>query len=158
LQLRLHSRYNRDQILAVLRFHDFNRKSSNREGVALNKSLNTEALFITLKKSEKEYSPSTLYDDYAISQDLLHWQSQNWAAPENASGQAYIHQKASGRNILIFVREQNEDEYKNTLAYVFLGKADFVKSTGAKPMNVEWRLQEPMSAFIWKESGELAVG
>jgi superfamily II DNA or RNA helicase len=158
LPLRLHSRYNRDQILAGLGFHSFKKKSSNREGVAFNKSLNTEALFITLKKSEKEYSPTTLYDDYAISEDLFHWQSQNRAAPENASGQAYIQQKASGRNILIFVREQNEDEYKNTMSYVFLGKADFVKSTGAKPMNIEWKLQEPMPAYIWRESGKLAVG
>ena len=158
LPLRLHSRYNRDQILAGLGFHSFKKKSSNREGVAFNKSLNTEALFVTLKKSEKEYSPTTLYDDYAISEDLFHWQSQNRAAPENASGQAYIQQKASGRNILIFVREQNADEFTNTMSYVFLGKADFVKSTGAKPMNIEWKLQEPMPAYIWRESGKLAVG
>jgi hypothetical protein len=99
-----------------------------------------------------------LYDDYAISEDLFHWQSQNQAAPENTLGKAYIQQKISKRNILIFVREQNKDEYKNALSYVFLGKADFVKSTGAKPMNVEWKLQEAMPAFIWKESGKLAVG
>jgi superfamily II DNA or RNA helicase len=158
LPLRLHSRYNRDQILAGLRFHKFDKKSSNREGMALNKSLNTEALFITLKKSEKEYSPTTLYDDYAISENLFHWQTQNRAAPENASGKAYINQKTLGRNILIFVREQNEDEYKNTLSYVFLGKADFVKYSGSKPMNVEWKLQMAMPAYIWKESGKLAVG
>jgi superfamily II DNA or RNA helicase len=158
LPLRLHSRYNRDQILAGLRFHKFSERSSNREGIALNKSLNTEALFVTLKKSEKEYSPTTLYDDYAISEDLFHWQSQNRASPENASGLAYIKQQMTGRKILIFVREQNEDEYRNTLSYVFLGEADFMKSTGAKPMNVEWKLQEPMPAYIWKESGKLAVG
>ncbi len=158
LPLRLHSRYNRDQILSGLRFHEFTKKSSNREGIALNKSLNTEALFVTLKKSEKEYSPTTLYDDYAISEDLFHWQSQNRASPENASGLAYIKQQMTGRKILIFVREQNEDEYGNTLSYVFLGEADFMKSTGAKPMNVEWKLQEPMPAYIWKESGKLAVG
>jgi superfamily II DNA or RNA helicase len=144
MPLRIHSRYNRDQILAAFQFHRFNKKSSNREGVALNKELNTEVLFITLKKSEKEYSPTTLYDDYAISDILFHWQSQNRASPENASGQAYISQHLLGRNILIFVREQNEDEYKNT--------------SGEKPMNVEWKLQEPMPAYIWKESGKLAIG
>ncbi|MET3115344.1 superfamily II DNA or RNA helicase [Pedobacter sp. CG_S7] len=158
MPLRMHSRYNRDEILAALQFHRFDKKSSNREGIALNKELNTEALFVTLKKSEKEYSPTTLYDDYAISESLFHWQSQNRASPENASGQAYISQHILGRNILIFVREQNEDEYGNTMSYVFLGKADFMKTSGEKPMNVEWKLQEPMPAYIWKESGKLAVG
>jgi len=158
MPLRIHSRYNRDEILAALGFHQFDKKSSNREGVALNKTLNTEALFVTLKKSEKEYSPTTLYDDYAISESLFHWQSQNRASPDNASGQAYISQHVLGRNILIFVREQNEDEFGNTMSYVFLGKADFVKTSGEKPMNVEWKLQEPMPAYLWKESGKLAVG
>jgi hypothetical protein len=45
-----------------------------------------------------------------------------------------------------------------TISYVFLGKADFMKTSGEKPMNVEWKLQEPMPAYIWKESGKLAVG
>ena len=72
MPLKIHSRYNRDEILVALRIHQFDKKSSNREGVAVNKQLNTEALFVTLKKSDKDYSPTTLYDDYAISEDLFH--------------------------------------------------------------------------------------
>jgi len=158
LPLRIHSRYNRDEILAALRLHQFDKKSSNREGIALKKDLNTEALFVTLKKSDKQYSPTTQYKDYALSEYLFHWQTQNSASPDTDSGKAYINQNVIGRKILIFVREQNKDEYGNTLSYVFLGQADFVKTNGAKPMNVEWRLQEPMPAYIWKESGKLAVG
>jgi hypothetical protein len=98
------------------------------------------------------------YGPYKEMREVSLWQSQNRVAPENASGQAYIQQKESERNILIFVREQNEDEYKRTMSYFFLGKADFVKYSGAKPMNVEWKLQEAMPAYIWRESGKLAVG
>jgi superfamily II DNA or RNA helicase len=156
--LRTHSRYNRDEILAALQFHRFDKKSSNREGIALNKNLNTEALFVTLKKSDKEYSPTTQYHDYAISEYLFHWQTQNSASPDTDAGRSYINQNVIGRKILIFVREQNRDEYGNTLSYVFLGEANFMKTSGAKPMNVEWRLQEPMPAYIWKDSGKLAVG
>jgi superfamily II DNA or RNA helicase len=158
MPLKLHARYNRDQILVGLQFHTFLKKSSNREGIALNKKLNSEALFVTLKKSEKDYSPTTLYDDYAISENLFHWQSQNRASPDNPSGQAYILQSTSGRQILLFVREQGQDEYRNTMSYVFLGKAWFVSSTGAKPMNIEWKLEAPMPAYLWRESGKLAVG
>lgn len=156
--LKAHSRYNRDQILAALGLHCFEKASSNREGVALNKDLNVEALFVTLKKSEKEYSPTTLYDDYAINEYLFHWQSQNATAPESSKGQSYIQHQDLEKKILLFVREQNDDEYGFTMGYVFLGEADFIKSNGARPMNIEWKLREPMPAYIWKESGKLAVG
>ncbi|WP_207421809.1 DEAD/DEAH box helicase [Desertivirga brevis] len=156
--LKLHSRYNRDQILAALGLHTFEKASSNREGVALNKELNVEALFVTLKKSEKEYSPTTLYDDYAINEHLFHWQSQNATSPESPKGQSYLKHQELDKSILLFVREQNDDEYGNTMSYVFLGDANFMKSSGSKPMNIEWKLNEPMPAYLWKESGKLAVG
>ncbi|MCO5950768.1 DEAD/DEAH box helicase [Mucilaginibacter flavidus] len=156
--LKVHSRYNRDQILVALQLHEFTKASSNREGVALNKDLNTEALFVTLKKSEKEYSPTTLYDDYAINEYLFHWQSQNATSPESPKGLSYINQEDQEKKILLFVREQNDDEYGFTMSYVFLGEAKFINSTGTKPMNVEWKLNEPMPPYIWKESGKLAIG
>lgn len=156
--LKVHSRYNRDQILTALGLHTFEKASSNREGVALNKERNVEALFITLKKSEKEYSPTTLYDDYAISEYLFHWQSQNATSPESAKGQSYLKHEELNKTMLLFVREQNEDEYGNTMSYVFLGDANFRQSSGSKPMNIEWRLNEPMPAYLWKESRKLAVG
>ena len=156
--LKVHSRYTRDQILAALQLHTFEKASSNREGVALNKELNVEALFITLKKSEKDYSPTTLYDDYAINEYLFHWQSQNATSPESPKGQSYLKHQELDKTILLFVREQNDDEYGNTMSYVFLGDASFMKSSGSKPMNIEWKLKEPMPAYLWKESGKLAVG
>ena len=156
--LKLHSRYNRDQILTALGLHTFEKASSNREGVALNKELNVEALFITLKKSEKEYSPTTLYDDYAINEYLFHWQSQNATSPESTKGQSYLKHQELDKTILLFVREQNDDEYGNTMSYVFLGDANFMKSSGSKPMNIEWKLNEPMPAYLWKETRKLAVG
>ncbi|RYG04506.1 MAG: DUF3427 domain-containing protein, partial [Chitinophagaceae bacterium] len=156
--LRIHSRYTRSQILAAMQLQTFEKASSNREGVALNKETNTESLLITLKKSEKEYSPSTLYDDYAINEYLFHWQSQNATTPESPKGLSYIQHNELKKKILLFVREQNDDEYGFTMSYVFLGEAQFINSTGAKPMNIEWQLNEPMPAYLWKESGKLAIG
>lgn len=158
LPLKVHSRYNRSEILVATGLHQFDKASSNREGVAANKELNIESLFVTLKKSEKEYSPSTLYDDYAINETLFHWQSQNATTPESAKGLSYINHNAQQKRILLFVREQNDDEFGFTMPYVFLGEAAYIKSSGAKPMNIEWQLHEPMPAYIWKESGKLAIG
>ena len=36
-----------------------------------------DVFFVTLDKSEKDYSPTTMYDDYPISPTLFHWQSQS---------------------------------------------------------------------------------
>jgi len=38
---------------------------------------NLDVFFITLNNSGKHFSPSTMYNDYAISERLFHWQSQS---------------------------------------------------------------------------------
>jgi len=156
--LRVHSRYNRNQILVAIGLHTFKKSSSNREGVAFNSELNIEAFFVTLKKSEKDYSPTTLYDDYAINEYLFHIQTQNSTSPESNKGLSYINHVKNGKKIFLFVREQNQDQYGFTLSYVFLGEVVFVKSTGSKPMNIEWKLKIPMPASLWNQCGKLAVG
>lgn len=156
--LKLHSRYNREEILAAMGMSTFGKKSSNREGSAFQKDLNAEALFVTLKKTEKEYSPTTMYEDYAVNKTLFHWQSQNSISPNSPKGESYITHKDIGKTILLFVREQNVDEYGFTMSYTFLGETEFISSKGAKPMSVEWRLHEPMPSYILKESRKLAVG
>ncbi|PTX45265.1 superfamily II DNA or RNA helicase [Christiangramia gaetbulicola] len=153
--LKIYSRYNRNQILVAIRRHKFEKAKPSREGSSYEKSINTEALFVTLKKSDKEYSPTTMYEDYALNKHLFHWQTQNSASPNTPKGQAYIN---SEKNVLLFVREQNKDEYGFTMGYVFLGKVEFQKYSGEKPMNIEWKLKEPMPPYILKESQKLAVG
>ncbi|MCB7479697.1 DEAD/DEAH box helicase [Christiangramia sediminis] len=153
--LKIHSRYNRNQILVAIRRHKFKKAKPSREGASYEKSINTEALFVTLKKSDKDYSPTTMYEDYALNKNLFHWQTQNSASPNTPKGQAYIKSK---KNVLLFVREQAKDEYGFTMGYVFLGEAIFQKHSGEKPMNIEWKLEEAMPAYILKESQKLAVG
>ena len=156
--LRLYGRYTREQILAAFGFSTFDKKSSNREGVAYSKDRNTELLFITLQKSEENFSPTTLYHDFAISDRLFHWQSQNAAGPDTAKGLAYIHHQKQGRRMLLFVRERNEDEFGNTMAYVCLGLGSLSSYSGSKPMNITWELQEPMPAYLWKDLAKMALG
>lgn len=156
--LKLHSRYTRDQILVAFGFSTFSIKSSNREGIAENKQQNTEILFIDLVKSEVDFSPSTMYNDYAINELLFHWQSQNSSKPELGRGLSYIQQIENNKQILLFVREKAKNEYKNTMGYVFVGKAKFVNSEGEKPMNITWELNEPMPHYLWKDSAKMSIG
>lgn len=156
--LKVHSRYTREQILSAFGVSTFNKKSSNREGNAEIKSLNTEILFIDLIKSEEDFSPSTLYEDYAISDTLFHWQTQNSARPDKGRGLSYIMQKELGKRILLFVRERNTDEFGNTMGYVFIGDGRITEHSGSKPMSIKWKLEEPMPPYLWKDSAKMAIG
>lgn len=155
--LRIYSRYGRDQILAAFGEHTFERKVSSREGVHEIKRLNVELLFVTLKKSEKKFSPTTMYQDYAISEDLFHWQTQNSAHPERGKGLSYRNHKKEGKKIILFVREQSNDDY-GTMGFVNVGPVEFVTYEGSQPMNITWKLLNPLPSYIWKESAKLSVG
>lgn len=156
--LKVHARYTRDQILAAFGISTFNKKSSNREGAAENKKLNTEILFINLIKSEEDYSPTTMYDDYAISQTLFHWQTHNAYGPETKKGKSYIQHYKLGKKILLFIRERANDEKGNTNGYVFIGEAKFIETEGTKPMNIIWELKESIPNYLWTESAKMAIG
>ena len=156
--LKIHARYTRDQILTAFRLSTFEKKASNREGVAENTEFKTELLFINLIKSEENFSPTTMYDDYAINEVLFHWQSQNTARPEIGKGLAYVQHQEKGKKILLFVREKSTDEFVNRMGYVFIGEGNIKDYYGAKPMNITWELNEPMPHYLWKESAKLAIG
>lgn len=156
--LKLHARYTRDQILVAFGLSGFKKMSSNREGVAENSKLNTELLFINLVKSEEDFSPTTMYDDFAVNERLFHWQSQNSAGPETTKGKSYITHKQNDKKILLFVREKANDEFGNTLGYVFVGEGSINNYYGSKPMSIEWELKEPMPHFLWKDAAKLRVG
>ncbi len=156
--LKLHGRYTREQILTAFGFSSFDKKASNREGVANNKELNTELLFIDLVKSEEDFSPTTMYNDYAVSDTLFHWQSQNATSPESSKGLSYISHEASNKHILLFIREKSTDQYGNTMGYVFVGDGKLKDYYGSKPMSINWQLSEPIPNYLWKESAKLTVG
>ncbi len=121
-------------------------------------SKNTELLLVTLEKTEDNYSPTTMYNDYAVSEKIFHWQSQNSAKPENGKGLSYITHQKNGKSILLFIREKNTDEFGNTMSYVFLGHAYYKEHYGSKPMSIKWGLQVPIPPYIWKETAKMAVG
>lgn len=156
--LKVHARYTRDQILAAFGLSTFEQKSSSREGVTENKEINTDLLFINLIKSEEDFSPTTMYDDYAINDTLFHWQSQNSAGPETSKGRSYINHEANKKKILLFVREKNKDKFGNTMGYVFVGEGSLKDHYGTKPMSIEWELHEPLPPYLWKDAAKLVAG
>ena len=107
-------------------------------------------LFVTLNKSDADFSPTTMYDDYLINENYFHWQSQNTDAHENSGGRRYTEQLENGNKILLFVREYKNDGYGNTSPYHCFGFVDYVSSHGDRPMNVTWKLEEPAMPYYLK--------
>lgn len=153
--LDLHCTYTRDQLLVAM---DFMNPSTVREGVKWLPEKKIDVFFITLNKSDKDYSPTTMYKDYSINETLFHWQSQSTTNAEGKVGQRYIHHRRNGSKVLLFVREFKNDVYGNTAPYTYLGTANYVSHNGSRPMNITWRLDAPIPAKYLKKTNKLVVG
>lgn len=140
--LDVHCSYTRDQLLVAL---DFMKPATVREGVKYLPDKRTDVLLVTLNKADKDYSPTTMYNDYAISPSLFHWQSQSTTSADSATGQRYIHHRERNGHVLLFVREFRQDAC-GALPYTFLGEAMYVSHNGSKPMNIVWRLRKDIPA------------
>ena len=111
---------------------------------------NAVLLFVTLNKSEKDFSPSTQYNDYLINDEYFHWQSKNTDSHYNSGGRKYIEQPKTGIKIILFVREEKKDGFGNTSPFHCFGLVDYVSSHDDFPMNVKWKLQKPAMAQYLK--------
>ena len=111
---------------------------------------NAILLFVTLNKSEKDFSPSTQYNDYLINEEYFHWQSQNTDSHNNNGGRRYTEQAQTKNKIILFVREEKKDGFGNTSPFHCFGLVDYVSSHDDFPMNVKWKLQKPAMAQYLK--------
>jgi len=154
--LDLHCTYTRDQLLVAL---DFLKPVTVREGVKWIPEKQLDVFFVTLNKADKDYSPTTMYHDYSINENLFHWQSQSTTAADSPTGQRYIHHRERGSKVLLFVREFKVDRITGgAAAYTFLGTANYVKHDGSKPMNITWKLDSLIPAKFLKKTNKLVVG
>jgi superfamily II DNA or RNA helicase len=139
--LQVHARYQREEVLSALDYASMSRKpNSFREGVLHVRERNVDAFFVTLKKSEADYSPTTMYRDYPISPTLFHWESQSTTSVASETGQRYLNGTSS---VLLFVREEQKDEF-GTAPYLFLGLATYVSHQGERPIAITWQLEHAM--------------
>ncbi len=146
----------RDQLLVAL---DFLKPATVREGVKWLPEKQLDVFFVTLNKADKDYSPTTMYHDYSINENLFHWQSQSTTAADSPTGQRYIHHQERGSKVLLFVREFKADRVTGGAeAYTFLGTANYVKHDGSRPMNITRQLDRPIPAKFLMKTNKLVVG
>lgn len=142
--LELYGCYTREEIFTLTRVQTENKRMNGFvAGVYNHTEENVNLLFVTLNKSDKDFSPSTQYNDYLINENLFHWQSQNTDSHRNNGGRRYINQNMNDNKIILFVREEKKDGYGNTSPFYCFGLVDYISSHGDYPMNITWELKKP---------------
>ena len=148
--LEVHSTYTLAQIMSSYEYFDEHSKPSFREGVKYFEDKNLDIFLVTLNKSDKDFSEATLYEDYAINENLFHWQSQNRDSQESKNIQRYIH--SNGR-ISLFVRDYKK-ENGITSPYMYLGECEYVNHSGNKPVSFVWKLKNSIPGKFISEANK----
>lgn len=144
--LEVHCSYTTHQLLAGVGYYNDQEMPAFREGVLHLKEGKTDIFLVTLNKSEKEFTETTMYHDYAISENLFHWESQSRLTTKSPTFKRYVEHHDNKHDILLFVRGHKKlDGY--TSPYVFLGKAHYVRHENERPVQFVWRLEEQMPSW-----------
>jgi hypothetical protein len=144
IPLQIHARYTRIEILAAAGEGSAAKTPQWREGVYDAKASGADLLAFTLDKTSGDFSPTTRYRDYAITPELIHWESQSGTRADSPTGRRYQNHAAMGRSILLFARARADER-----AFWFLGPASYVGHVGEQPMAVTWRLQTPLPGDLF---------
>jgi len=149
--LELHAHYGGKEIQAV--FGRANLETAGQTGVGLFHfaDVKTYVLLVTFQKTEKEFSPSTMYADYPISRELMHWDSQANTAQHHTDGQNLIYHQERGYTILIFARDQKKRN-NVTVPFTYLGPVDMVSYESDRPIKMVWRLRHPMPVEMFEDN------
>lgn len=148
--LELHAHYGNYEIQAAFGKDSFSTSGQRGVGVLHFPERKSYALLVTLMKSERDFSPSTMYRDYAINRELFHWESQSRTTQSSTPGQNLIHHVHRGYSIHLFVRK-TENIGKSTAPFQYLGKVSHVEHKGECPISFVWKLDYPMPGELLEE-------
>lgn len=153
--LELHAHYTREQVLLALGQGTFQAPRHHMEGVLHVPDRKVDAFFVTIRKSEARFSPTTMYEDYALSDRLFHWQSQSTTTPESPTGRRYVEHRERGYTPVLFVREASKLGNGLTAPFIFLGPLQYLRHQGRRPMSITWRLEHRMPARVVRWTREV---
>jgi superfamily II DNA or RNA helicase/HKD family nuclease len=156
LPLHIHARYSLAELLAA--FGVQKPSTSRGAGVKWIPEERADVFWFNLRKTEKHFSPTTMYADRAISPSLFQWESQNATSSDTGAGQRYIHHQERGSTIHLFFRETKEaDGDLGAPPYLYAGPANYVSHTGDRPMRILWNLHHDLPADIF-HAARVATG
>jgi len=142
--LRVYARYTRVEILAGFGVGESAKIPPWQAGVYWAEDAHTDLFAFTLDKTSGQFSPTTRYRDYAISRELIHWESQSITRADSETGQRYQKHVARGTHVMLFARLRTDSR-----AFWFLGPATYVSHESERPMAVTWRLEHPLPGDVF---------
>ncbi|RBY84304.1 DUF3427 domain-containing protein [Blastococcus sp. TF02A-26] len=146
--LHVHARYSRDEALAAFGMRDLN--GTWGSGVRWVPGDLADVFFVTLRKTEAHFSPTTMYADRAISPTLFQWESQNATAERSPTGQRYIYHRDMGTSVHLFIRESKvADGTLGTPPYLYAGPMTYLSHAGERPMRILWKLQHALPGEVF---------
>jgi hypothetical protein len=144
--LAVHARYTRAEILSAFDVGAAVRPPTWQSGVWWDENSQTDLFAFTLDKSAGSFSPTTRYRDYAISPELIHWESQSVTSLDSETGRRYISHAEHGTHVVLFARLSTADR-----AFWCLGPATYVSHQGERPIAITWRLHHRLSGDLFAE-------
>ncbi len=147
--LQVHASYTREEVLAGFGASTVSAPLPLQQGAFWHEASRTDLFFITLQKTEKHYSPTTRYRDYAISDRLFHWETQSTTAAASAMGQRYVNHEDLGSSVVLFIRSSRTDINGRTRPYFCAGRATYVEHRSERPMQITWRLHDQLPGDIF---------
>jgi hypothetical protein len=149
--LELHASYGNNEIKATLGGATLEAAGVTGVGRLHFPQIKTIAALVTFQKTEREFSPSTMFKDYPVSRELLHWETPSQTSQASESGQNLIHHHERGYTMLFFARSRKRQE-GITAPFTFLGPAKLVSFQSERPIQIVWRLAHPMPAEMFDEN------
>ncbi|MGO9900113.1 MAG: DUF3427 domain-containing protein [Solirubrobacteraceae bacterium] len=156
IPLTVHARYTRAEIVAALGMRDGVKPMVPQAGLLWVPQAESDVFFVDLQKAERDYSPTTMYRDYAINRELFHWESQTRQHTRLPTVRRWIEHEARGTNVLLFVREKKTFEL-GTQPFTFLGPVSYVEHRSERPVAFTWRLPTPMPEDLFEVARSVAA-
>lgn len=150
--LELHRTYNSKQISAAIGQNG----SVIMQGINYNRHTQLDSFFVTINKSETEFTPSTMYQDYAKSPKIFHWETPSRMTTDTREVQRYLDDNSTK---MIFIRQNKKanldvtgqyDISNSTSYYTFLGPVK--KALGHEnenPVGIDFEMEYEIPADVF---------
>ena len=98
-------------------------------------------LFATIDKTHI-LQENLKYDNSLFADDIIQWISQPKTAHTSSVGKMFTNHSELGYSVHIFIRKFAFMDGNKTNPFIYLGKADYYRSSGDKPMRILWKLKQ----------------
>ena len=110
---------------------------------------------VDLQKAERDYSPTTMYRDYAINRELFHWESQSRRRQRSRPCSATSGMRSK---VLTYCSSYVSGSIRTWHAAVHIsGPSFYVEHCGERPVAFTWRLASAMPEELFEVARSVAA-